>query len=296
MEKLLRAEDHPLAPAYVRDQTPLKKGKITTAELRAEFRKDPRLPILIGDENFVALVRRGIEEGQYVYQSGELVCGKGDPGCQIRIDQQSFVYTAAYAQEQGIFPRPAPNPEPRADEGKPTGGSAAGGADVSGNGATNGEAVAGDGRASAIPSFRHEAPLREALTRIWEDARKARVARLKTLKLRVFDATDAFRLIPASGGVANASKQVRIDGRYETGDGSSLTLEFEGSPDEAKPVREFLDAQLRAAQERALDVVCRFDFTDGLALEGKDPEALTEKLARFATGAAFVEAWAEADS
>src|SRR5262249_15799801 len=58
-QKILRAEDHPLAPTYVRDQTPLKKGQITTGALRNEFRKDPRLPALIGDENFVALVRKG---------------------------------------------------------------------------------------------------------------------------------------------------------------------------------------------------------------------------------------------
>src|SRR5262249_7105819 len=39
--KLLRPEDPPLAPNYVRDNTPLKKGQITTQDLRAEFRKDP---------------------------------------------------------------------------------------------------------------------------------------------------------------------------------------------------------------------------------------------------------------
>jgi hypothetical protein len=51
--KLLRPEDPPLAPNYVRDNTPLKKGQITTQDLRAEFRKDPRLQIMLGDDNLV---------------------------------------------------------------------------------------------------------------------------------------------------------------------------------------------------------------------------------------------------
>ena len=56
-----------------------KKGQITTADLRAEFRRDPSLPMLIGDDIFVKAIRQGIEPGEYVYQSGDLLYGKGDP-------------------------------------------------------------------------------------------------------------------------------------------------------------------------------------------------------------------------
>lgn len=42
-KKLLRADDAQLSPSYVRDQTPLKRGEITTAELRGEYRDEPRL-------------------------------------------------------------------------------------------------------------------------------------------------------------------------------------------------------------------------------------------------------------
>lgn len=84
-QKLLRASDHPLAPAYVRDQTPLKKGQITTAALRNEFRKDPRLPMMLGDENFVALVRKGVDEDAYVYKRAASCCwGRATPGRKSR--------------------------------------------------------------------------------------------------------------------------------------------------------------------------------------------------------------------
>jgi hypothetical protein len=103
--KLRLPEDDPDSPAYIRDRTPLKKGKITTATLRAEFRRDPGLPMLVGDDVFVKGIRRGIEAGAYVYQRGDLLCGAGDPWASIHIDEQSFVYTSEYAHEHDIWPK-----------------------------------------------------------------------------------------------------------------------------------------------------------------------------------------------
>jgi hypothetical protein len=51
--KLRLPEDEPDLPTYIRDRTPQKKGNITTASLRAEFRRDPALPFLVGDDVFV---------------------------------------------------------------------------------------------------------------------------------------------------------------------------------------------------------------------------------------------------
>ena len=77
LNKLRRAEDEPDSPAYVRDRTPLKKGEITTLALRNEFRRDPGLPMLIGDDVFVRGVRLGVEQGEYVYRRGDLLLGPG---------------------------------------------------------------------------------------------------------------------------------------------------------------------------------------------------------------------------
>lgn len=296
MRKLLRAEDHPLAPAYVRDQTPLKRGQITTADLRAEFRKDPRLPILIGDENFINLIRQGIKEQLYVYQSGDLLLGPGDPWAQIKIDAQSFVSTIAYAKECGFWPRKVEGSDGVASKTTPTGSSAGiGGGTASGGGA----AGLGGGVASPPPgvkTFSAEAPLREALTRVWEDARKAKVAKLSLLRLRVFEITDAFRLLSAIGTVADADKSVEMTAEYETSEGSSMRMEFRGKPSDALPLKDYLEPQFRAASEKDLTSHYHLAFKNGLDLSGDHPEKLAEKLARFATGAAFIEAYAEAQS
>ncbi len=282
--KLLRDTDHPLAPSYVRDQTPLRKGQITTAMLRNEFRKDPRLPMLLGDGNFIALVRKGIDEDVYVYRAGDLLLGKGDPWADIRIDDNAFVFTSAYARQQGLWPRKAPTVT---DPPLPGGG---GGPGTSPQPPDPPAIVTPPG----VEHFAAEAPLKEALTRIWEQARGKRVARLTTLWLRVFDTADAFKLLSACKQVPNAERHLELTAAYETSSGSSLDLEFKGSLEDGEVLREFLEAQFRAAGETDLQTRYSFTFTGGLDLTSDAPEKITERLARFASGAAYVSAEAEA--
>jgi hypothetical protein len=47
--------------------------------------------MLVGDDVFIKGIRQGIDQGDYVYQSGDLLRGKGDPHAEIKVDEQSFV-------------------------------------------------------------------------------------------------------------------------------------------------------------------------------------------------------------
>ena len=111
----------PDSPSFVRDRTPLRKGQISTFDLRAEFRRDPALPILVGDMPFTRGIQNGVERGEYVYRFRELLFGPGDPFTHITISDDAFVFTMTYAREHGIWPRPKPvAPEPPLLKG-PTG-------------------------------------------------------------------------------------------------------------------------------------------------------------------------------
>jgi hypothetical protein len=134
------------------------------------------------------------------------------------------------------------------------------------------------------------------LTELWEKARGAKVSSLAWVSLRVFDSTDAFRLLGAINGVSGAQKRVDLSADYETAEGSSFSLTFKGLPDDAQPLKEFLEPQFRASPEKAMKIVYTLTFPEGLPLTGDASEKLTERLARFATGAALVEASAEARS
>jgi len=137
--------------------------------------------------------------------------------------------------------------------------------------------------------------LREALIRLFEQARAARVMRLAALSIRVFDASDAFRLLAAVAALRGPDqKRVTIEAEYETAAGSSFTAAFNGTLQDAQPIKEFLEPQLRAASDRHISTVFRLLYADGLAVEGEAADRLVEQLTRFATGAAYVEATAEA--
>ena len=142
--------------------------------------------------------------------------------------------------------------------------------------------------------FKAEAPLREALTKIWENAQSAKVSRLQSLSLRVFDTNEAFKLMGAIAQISNAEKKITLTAEYETTSGSNYQMEFSGSPNDIQPIRDFLQAQFRAAAEKSLDTTLLFTYPNGLDLNSNEPQVLSEKLTRFATSAVFVEAYAEA--
>ncbi|MDE0038229.1 MAG: DUF499 domain-containing protein [Gammaproteobacteria bacterium] len=281
----LSGEDQPDSPAYVRDRTPLRKGQITTLDLRGEFRRDPALPMLVGDDIFIQGIRNGVESGEYVYRRGELLYGPGDPSAAIEIDAQATVLTIAFARSKGVWPRPPQADEERAQYQAPP---------ESERG--NGEKESPDD--SSVPgsteeTLHAEGVLKEALAKLWEGARDKGIETIASLTIRVFDAGDSFWLLSVVGAVPKSVKTVRYQGGYETRDGGSFELEFSGPVADAQLVREFLEPQLRDAADRNLETTFQLSFDGGLPMEGGEPEKLTERLSRFASSAAYVTATAE---
>ena len=106
-KKLLGDGDPPDAPAYVRDQTPLKtKGEISTQELRNEFRRAPKLSILLTDSPLVLCIRQGINNGVFIYREGDQLWGKDDPEPAIKVSENAFVHTLDDARKKKLWPRP----------------------------------------------------------------------------------------------------------------------------------------------------------------------------------------------
>jgi hypothetical protein len=285
--KLRLPEDEPDSPAYVRDRTPLKKGSITTAGLRAEFFRDPSLPMLVGDEVFIKLVRRGVEQGDFVYRAGSLLWAEDlPPPGKILIDEQTELFTAAKARELGIWPRPEPPPPPPVGPAPDETTSPSGAV-------TPRPPPPPPPPAPDVDEVTQEGVLKEALTRLFDKARSRGWQALSRLVLRPFEPNDAFTLSGLVELVPNARKTHRFEAEYEGKAGGSCRLEFEGNGEEAKPVREFLKAQLAAAADSRLDCHLELVFEQGLSLAGEAPIQLIERLARAGAGAAQVRASAE---
>ena len=289
LNKLRTAEDEPDSPSYVRDLTPLgKQGQMTTAALRDEFRRSTALPMLVGDEVFVRGVRNGVETGEYVYKQGELVYGPGDPPTAIAIDEQSWVLTMAFARNKGVWPQTAPDAEPTGDPtSEPP---AVPPPDDRGDQPPE----TGDPGQPDGTTFHADGVLKEALAKIWEQARGAGASAIARMDIHVYDRGDGFRLLRVIGSLPDTTKTVHYEGGYETREGSSFKLCFKGTVGDADPVQEFLEPQLRDATTPTLDTRFGLDFKGGLSLKGDAADKLTERLCRFATSAAYVKATAEA--
>lgn len=300
--KLRTAEDEPDAPAYVRDRTPLRKGEMTTAALREQFREDANLPMLVGDDVFVRGIRLGVDRGEFVYRKGDLLYGQGDPHTPISVEEEAVVFTMNYAVEHGIWPRKAAHPV--GVEGAPVSagalpldqGSHPGGGVSESRAAMPLSTTASVSAAVTVAvrdAIRAEGVLKEALNRIFEQAVARKVAALSSLNIRVFEPADGFRLLGVVGAIRTAEVRAKIAGEFETTLGSSVRVEFEGVPQDALPLKDFLDPQLKLAVEKDVSIEFALSYKDGLPTSGDAPTRLVEQMTRFATGAAYVEATAE---
>ncbi len=303
--KVRDASDSPDSPSYIRDRTPLKKGQMTTRDLRDEFRRDPSLSILLSDDVFRKAVRKGIEEGVYVYKRGDLLAGQGDPMPSINIDEETTIFTMDFAKTKGVWPRPAP-----ASAAQPA--SAGTGASISGEplppiGGAPGEGSAvgfgerpqggPDGAAVANAKvFTAEGVLKEALRKVIEQAKTAKLEKVDRVVIRLFEYGDAFKLIPIANTVAGTKRSVKLTGSFITTQDSEMQFEFSGVAQDASTMKDYLEPQFRAAKETDLQTSISFDFENGLALDGDAADKFIEKLTRFASAAAYVEATAEVKS
>ena len=278
--KLRLSGDQPDAPAYVRDRTPLKRGQITTAQLRNEFRTDVSLPILVGDDVFLRGLRVGIDQGEYIYKHGDLLMGKGDPFAEIHIDEQSLIFTSAYAREHGFWPRPVVKPEAA------TPASPATAAEITYP--TSTMPLTTTTRAEDPAGMSAEDGLRAALTQVFEKAQRAKVSAIGRLLIRPFDAQDALQLLNGVNAIANADKRVELSIEFESADGSTIEIQFRGSAAEALPLKDAVAPLLRAARDRSISCQVEIRFDPAFTLLGDAPQKFIERIARFASGSAEV--------
>lgn len=312
--KLKTAEDQPDQPSYIRDRTPLKRnGQMTAADLRAEFRRDPALPMHVGDDPFKKLVIKGITDGIYVYQRDTLTAGKGDPVPSIVIDDGSIISTAEFARDHGIFPRREPVVEQPTGSGQgeqigdtsvPTGGGVAANPSPGSGGAAPSVRAGGQGVTSTAggttapapeaAAFTGEGVLKDALSTVFQKARGARVEKVSSLAITPFEPAHFYLLLNVVESVPGTTRRAVANIEFETAAGSLIGVSIDGSVGDAKQTRDYVEPQLRAATERHVTAKITLTFTDGLTLAGDEPEKIIERLTKFGTAAAFVEVTAEA--
>jgi len=93
--------------------------------------------------------------------------------------------------------------------------------------------------------------------------------------------------------IPGARKTVTIEADIGTAAGGDLSLQVKGTLGEVRPLRDYLEPQIRASSERVVQIVLEFAFENGLKIDSDEPDRLIERLTKFGSGAAYVEATAE---
>ena len=107
--KLLDGGDIPDSPGFVGKETGLRvKGEMTTAQIRIEYRRAPKLSILLHDTPLLECIRNGIDQGLFIYREGSQLWGPGDMKPVIRIGDNHFVHTIEDAKGKKLWPRAEP--------------------------------------------------------------------------------------------------------------------------------------------------------------------------------------------
>jgi hypothetical protein len=253
---------------------------------------------------FRKAIRKGVEEGIYIYKRGDLLAGPSDPMPSINIDEDTTIFTMDFAKTKGLWPRPAPTPRAQpAMAGK--------GDSVSGDplpplvGAPDASASrpaelfgerpqrAPNGALANSKVFTAEGVLKEALRKVVEQARTAKIGKVDRVVIRLFEYGDAFKLIPIANTIAGTKRSVKLSGTFITTQDSEMQFEFNGTAQDAATMKDYLEPQFRAAKDTDLKTGISFEFEGGLTLEGDFADKFIEKLTRFASAAAYVEATAE---
>ena len=252
-------EDEPDSPAYIRDRTPLKKGQITTLALREEFRKRP------GAAD--PYRRRHLHPRRSAAASSRVSTSIAAANCSTaratprehrdrravgRVHHGLCQGARHLAATDRLPPAPEPDPSQQAaDRPRP----------AARIGLAPAQPAATPRRPA--PTFTAEGVLQGGADQaLGAGARQRRSRRSACLSIRMFDASDAFRLLGAIGAVrGRRRRQVGSTGGYETDDGGTMRdRALPGPVADAQPVKEFLEPQLRAAKDKTLQAALRADL------------------------------------
>jgi hypothetical protein len=327
---------------------------MTTAQIRTEYRRAPKLSILLQDTPLFECIRNGIDQGLFIYREGSQVWGPGDSRPVIHISDNHFLHTIDDAKEKKLWPRAEPL-ELRFQANPTTierGGSSELVVSVKGGvppytyisnepqlaAAESDQATqqlrvrpeqsmtytvevtdsrgqrqqantvvtirekSGEIQPPVLPGFKPavlpppeltaQGPLAQALTDLWDKARKAKVVSIASLTVRLFEAGATWKVHQAMATLQEADVTCHFEVGIEADGVELFEVNFTGRVDKANAVKSFLDPQIRNATETQFEARYSLAFKQPLSLTDGSAAAFSTRLTQYGGGEAFVEALA----
>ena len=284
--KINASDDIAINASAIRDKVAAfrSKGFTTTLDLREEFRRDRALPLLLGDEPFRKMVREGVDRDIFVYVRGDVVYAAGTPPMSIEIGENAILYTKRQAEEDGVWPRQAPKPEPSSHQPPITP-------------PVSPSPLHGPQQLPFSPTVQGgltaEGPMREAFARLGDGARERSIASVSALAVMPSAITDAAALVRYAPNLRGTTARIEAELTYESKDHSECKVTFNGSAAEARHAVDFAEQQIRTAADHYVNLRLSLQFGGAPLPIGSDAYTkLAEELARVAPGTVRLEAQA----
>jgi hypothetical protein len=105
LDKVLTADDPPLAPAYVKSRAwPAGAERVTTGELRRAFARQRGLKLLLDPNHLKTTVKTGVTSGVWVYYDAQELTGYGreSPPPLVQIGEDFELLTPEEAERTGV--------------------------------------------------------------------------------------------------------------------------------------------------------------------------------------------------
>jgi hypothetical protein len=112
LKKVLRGDDAPLSPEYVKAKAWSQgQQEMSAADLQKTFCKRRSLPIVLDPEQIKKTIRKGIADGIWAYWDGAKAFHKDTALPDVQLTEGATLYTPEKAEELGLL-KPPPPPEP----------------------------------------------------------------------------------------------------------------------------------------------------------------------------------------
>ena len=142
------------------------------------------------------------------------------------------------------------------------------------------------------PELTAQGPLAQALTDLWDKARKAKVVSIASLTVRLFEAGATWKVHQAMATLQEADVTCHFEVGIEADGVELFEVNFTGRVDKANAVKSFLDPQIRNATETQFEARYSLAFKQPLSLTDGSAAAFSTRLTQYGGGEAFVEALA----
>lgn len=284
LEKVLTAEDKPLAAAYLKAKAwDTGQAQMSTEDLRRAFARRLGLRILLDLNQLKKAIRDGVQQGLWVYYDPQEQTGYGtvSPAPLVQISADTVLYTPEEAARLGL--KIKGQKEPPAEEKCPVCGKPV-------SQCTCGEVIV-----TRKPRFHAEGAPAQAFQAIFDQCRDQGMARIRRLSIRSEGSGKAGLSDVRALGLAVpqlGKGQFRVDQTLgiEFGGGEQLGLNFSGNWERYKRVKTLADNLGQEATKATTKTVLHAEFPEGLDVTSDRFQTAKEVFASLGMGKLALEA------